>query len=82
MKEIVINQKSVFVGHFCVQRAGVKWKGNAALRYDVYLILEGADLKDSIAVAYGDFLSRMSEEMERQLIELQSDDENAADADA
>lgn len=42
-----------FCGHGKSQHAGGGWKGNRGLQYYLYLISEGVDLQDAVAIAYG-----------------------------
>lgn len=38
------------------------WKDDAVFRYHMYVIYEGADLKDAVPFAYGDSLRKMPKE--------------------
>ena len=53
MELINIPPHSVFVGHGHVQHAGAGWTGTENLRYHMYLIPEGHNMKDAVAFAYG-----------------------------
>lgn len=59
MEEVFSDKRSVFVGHGYIQHGGAM-EGDYSFRYHTYLIPEDADLKDAIALAYGDSLRRMS----------------------
>jgi hypothetical protein len=52
MTRIDIPRHSVFIGHGFLQHAGAEWTGNHSLRYHVYIIPEGNNLKDTVYFAY------------------------------
>ena len=53
MSLIEIPPFSVFIGHGYVQHAGAGWSGSHNLRYHIYLIPDGHQLRDTVAFAYG-----------------------------
>lgn len=52
----VFDKGSISIGHGFVQHAGAGRKADGALGYLYCLILEGTDLKDAVALAYGNSL--------------------------
>ena len=61
MELITIPPQSVFVGHGYVQHAGAGWNGSGCLRYHMYIILDGSNLRDAISYAFGRSLRRKGE---------------------
>lgn len=59
MKEVVVDERTIFVEHGYGRQAGAGWKGNHALHYYTYVIRDGSDLKNDVAFACGEFLRGM-----------------------
>ena len=73
MHLIKIPPNSVFIAHGWLQHAGAAWSGSGNLRYHMYLIPEGHDLRDGIAYAYDTNFKRGDEDSS------ESSDENDQD---
>lgn len=69
MEEVVTDKLPVFIGHEYVRRAGASCKGNHALGYHTYPVPEGSVLKDTVSLAYDDFL-QLKGRKNRQLIDI------------
>ena len=61
MELITIPPQSIFVGHGYVQHAGAGWNGSGCLRYHMYIIPDGSNLRDAISYAFGRSLRRKGE---------------------
>lgn len=58
MEEVYINNDSVFAGHGYMQYVEMRQKEGSIIWYRMYVKLEGCDLEDAVAFAYGDSLGR------------------------
>lgn len=54
MEEESLSKSCVFIGYGNMQNVGGEWKGNHGLEYHFYLVPRGLDLKNTVALVYGD----------------------------
>ena len=62
MQELIIPPYFVFFGRGYLQHGGTAWNGTGNLRYHMYLIPSGHELRDTIAFALGWSMKRADED--------------------